>query len=132
MTIDGHFLEGHCKGFDDGVAAGWEAGYLRALQDIGVAPTGPVPEPSGVDYVPPVHDLTDRLEDLLRDDHISIRAFNCLTREGIHTIGEIAHKTEEQLKEIRNMGEKTIGEVKTLLYNRGLALRKSGKGAANA
>ncbi|HHY35391.1 MAG TPA: DNA-directed RNA polymerase subunit alpha [Firmicutes bacterium] len=54
---------------------------------------------------------------------LSARSFNCLRRAGIQTVGDLVAKTEEELSKVRNMGKKSLEEVKTKLAELGLALR---------
>lgn len=126
MTLNGNFLEGHRRGFGQGAEAGWQAGYLRALKDTGAAAVGPTPQMTDVKYVAPVGvdvDLSQRLEELFDAGELSVRAYNCLNRESIHTVGELASRTEPQLLDIRNFGDKSVELVKQLLNRRGLALK---------
>lgn len=53
------------------------------------------------------------------------RSYNCLKREGIHTIGELLAHTEQDLLDIRNFGMKSIDEVKEKLESLGLELKSS-------
>lgn len=123
MTTNGFFLEWHRKGFSDGAAAGWEAGYLQALQDTGAAPVGPVPEPE-VAYVPPVEaDLNETIEELRDKTELSVLGYNSLKREGINTVGDLVMKTEADIMDIRNIGRGTLDLIKLLLTKRGLALK---------
>jgi DNA-directed RNA polymerase alpha subunit len=124
MATNGGFLTGHHEGFIAGADAGWKAGYQRALRDTGAAPIGPTPELIDVEYVPPVKaDLNEKLADLRKEDKISVRAFNCLNRESIYTIGDLANQTEADLWDIRNIGQKTVDEIKALLASRDLELK---------
>ncbi len=59
---------------------------------------------------------------------LSVRSYNCLKREGIHTVGELVARSEEDLLDIRNFGSKSIDEVKETLEGIGLALRDSSGG----
>lgn len=61
----------------------------------------------------------------VEDLDLSVRSYNCLKREGIHTVGELVARSEEDLLDIRNFGSKSIHEVKVTLHNLGLALRDS-------
>lgn len=54
---------------------------------------------------------------------LSVRSNNCLMRAGIHTIGELVQKTEEEIAGIRNMGVKSVKEIKTKLQEYGLKLK---------
>lgn len=54
---------------------------------------------------------------------LGVRAFNCLRRVGIETIGDLLSKTEGELGAIPNFGRKSIEEVKEVLAAQGLNLR---------
>lgn len=54
---------------------------------------------------------------------LSVRAYNCLRRANIKTIGELCAYTEAALSKLRNMGDKTIKEIKAALAQRNLALK---------
>jgi DNA-directed RNA polymerase subunit alpha len=54
----------------------------------------------------------------------TVRSYNCLKREGVQTVGELVQKSEEDLLEIRNFGQKSIDEVKAKLEELGLELSK--------
>ena len=64
----------------------------------------------------------------VEDLDLSVRSYNCLKREGIHTVGELVARSEEDLLDIRNFGSKSIDEVKETLAGLGLALRDSSPG----
>ena len=55
----------------------------------------------------------------------SVRSYNCLKREGIGTVGDLIQRTEQDLLDIRNFGQKSIDEVKAKLAEMGLGLRES-------
>jgi DNA-directed RNA polymerase subunit alpha len=57
---------------------------------------------------------------------LSVRSYNCLKREGVQTIGDLVQKTEQDLLDIRNFGQKSIEEVKQKLAERGLSLADYG------
>jgi DNA-directed RNA polymerase subunit alpha len=46
---------------------------------------------------------------------LSVRSYNCLKRAGINTVQELAHKTEEDMMKVRNLGRKSLEEVKAKL-----------------
>jgi DNA-directed RNA polymerase subunit alpha len=54
-----------------------------------------------------------------------VRSYNCLKREGIHTVGELVGRSEADLLDIRNFGAKSIDEVKAKLVGMGLSLKDS-------
>ncbi|MCL1898512.1 MAG: DNA-directed RNA polymerase subunit alpha, partial [Micrococcales bacterium] len=66
-------------------------------------------------------DLALPIEDL----DLTIRSYNCLKREGVHTVGELVARSESDLLDIRNFGSKSIGEVKEKLAALGLSLKDS-------
>jgi DNA-directed RNA polymerase subunit alpha len=56
--------------------------------------------------------------------NLSVRSYNCLKREGLNTVGELVQKSEPELVDIRNFGQKSIEEVKAKLEELGLGLRE--------
>ncbi|WP_043501494.1 DNA-directed RNA polymerase subunit alpha [Georgenia sp. SUBG003] len=66
-------------------------------------------------------DLALPIEDL----GLLSRSYNCLKREGIHTVGELVARSEADLLDIRNFGAKSIGEIKEKLAGLGLSLKDS-------
>jgi DNA-directed RNA polymerase subunit alpha len=56
--------------------------------------------------------------------NLSVRSYNCLKREGINAVGDLVQKSESELMDIRNFGQKSIDEVKTKLEELGLGLRE--------
>jgi len=55
---------------------------------------------------------------------LTVRSYNCLKREGITSVAELVDKSEDDLLEIRNFGQKSIDEVKAKLEELGLGLRR--------
>src|SRR5690606_27601562 len=53
------------------------------------------------------------------------RSYNCLKREGIHTVGELVARSEADLLDIRNFGAKSISEIREKLSGLGLSLKDS-------
>jgi DNA-directed RNA polymerase subunit alpha len=70
-------------------------------------------------------DLSGELALPIEDLNLSVRSYNCLKREGVNTVGELVQKTEQELTDIRNFGQKSIDEVKAKLEDLGLSLRES-------
>ena len=60
----------------------------------------------------------------IEDMDLTVRSYNCLKREAVSTVGDLVQKTEEDLLEIRNFGQKSIDEVKAKLEDMGLSLSK--------
>jgi DNA-directed RNA polymerase subunit alpha len=84
---------------------------LTSRNGAGAAEPGAVPATEGDDR------LIEELE-------IGVRAYNCLKRAGIQTIGDLVQKSESELKAIPNFGERSIEEVKESLAALGLSLRE--------
>lgn len=64
------------------------------------------------------------LEMSIEDLDLSVRSYNCLKRAGINTVEDLANKTEEEMMKVRNLGRKSLDEVKYKLHALGLALRE--------
>ncbi|NLK72049.1 MAG: DNA-directed RNA polymerase subunit alpha [Clostridiales bacterium] len=65
------------------------------------------------------------LEMTIEELELSVRSFNCLKRAGINTVEELTHKTEEDMMKVRNLGKKSLDEVKNKLAELGLGLKPS-------
>ena len=59
----------------------------------------------------------------IEDLDLSVRSFNCLKRAGIATVIELTQKTEEDMMKVRNLGKKSLKEVKEKLEEIGLGFR---------
>jgi len=64
----------------------------------------------------------------IEDLDLTVRSYNCLKREGVHTVGELVGRSEADLLDIRNFGAKSIDEVKIKLAGLGLNLKDSPPG----
>lgn len=60
---------------------------------------------------------------LIEELELGVRSYNCLKREGIQTVGDLLAKTEAELLNVPNLGQKSIDEVQEKLAERGLSLR---------
>ncbi len=81
----------------------------------------------GIDIGPSPADemAAEQLSTPIESLDLTVRSFNCLKREGIHTVGELISRSEADLMDIRNFGSKSIDEVKAKLASLGLALKDS-------
>jgi DNA-directed RNA polymerase subunit alpha len=61
----------------------------------------------------------------IEDLELSVRSYNCLKRAGIQTVEELTQKTEEDMRKVRNLGKKSLKEVKEVLAKLGLSFRTS-------
>src|SRR5574338_1063751 len=84
-------------------------------------------EAEGIDMGPSPADafVAEQLSLPIEDLDLTVRSYNCLKREGIHTVGELVSRSEADLLDIRNFGQKSIDEVKIKLAGMGLALKDS-------
>ncbi len=53
---------------------------------------------------------------------LSVRSFNCLKRAGIDTVEQLCSKPEEEMMKVRNLGRKSLDEVRAKLSEMGLSL----------
>ncbi len=65
------------------------------------------------------------LEMTIEELELSVRSFNCLKRAAINTVEELTHKSEEDMMKVRNLGKKSLDEVKLKLKELGLGLRET-------
>ncbi len=65
------------------------------------------------------------LEMQIEDLDLSVRSYNCLKRAGINTVDELTRKSEEDMMKVRNLGKKSLKEVKVKLNDLGLSLARS-------
>jgi DNA-directed RNA polymerase subunit alpha len=55
---------------------------------------------------------------------LSVRAYNCLKREGINTVDKLMEYSEDELMDIRNFGQKSFQEVKDKMKELGLSFKQ--------
>jgi len=89
-------------------------GLVAELSEAQALTLGPAPEDlaHASDMALPIEEMD-----------FSVRSYNCLKREGIQTVGDLVQRTEQDLLDIRNFGQKSIDEVKQKLAEMGLGLR---------
>ena len=84
-------------------------------------------------------DLTDKATDVMKETEkvndekvldrtieeldLSVRSYNCLKRAGINTVHDLTEKTEPEMMKVRNLGRKSLEEVKVKLADLGLGLK---------
>lgn len=73
----------------------------------------------------PEDKATKILDMTIEDLDLSVRSFNCLKRAGIDYVGDLVNKTEEDMMKVRNLGRKSLDEVKKKLEDIGLSLKPS-------
>jgi len=77
------------------------------------------PDAAGLPAAPAVEGDDRLIEEL----EIGVRAYNCLKRAGIQTVGDLVQRSESELNAIPNFGKRSTEEVKESLVALGLSLR---------
>lgn len=70
-------------------------------------------------------DSSKVLDMTIEDLDLSVRSFNCLKRANINTVADLAEKTEDDMMKVRNLGCKSLEEVKKKLEELGLTLKQN-------
>lgn len=63
---------------------------------------------------------------MIEDLELSVRSYNCLKRAGISTVDELTQKTEYEMQHVRNLGKKSLQEIKDKIYGLGLHFKAGG------
>ncbi|OGO51482.1 MAG: DNA-directed RNA polymerase subunit alpha [Chloroflexi bacterium RBG_16_68_14] len=127
-----HTRVGQMTNFDKLILEVWTDGTMSAVDAIGqsadimrdelliFAQLGK-PEPAVVEHgvgrglALPVDKYNTPIEDL----NLSVRAYNCLKRSGLMTVGQVLEKSEDELLTLRNFGQKSYDELKRRLIEFG-------------
>ena len=62
------------------------------------------------------------LEMTIEELDLSVRSFNCLKRAGINTVKDLISKSEDEMMKVRNLGKKSLEEVRNKLISLGFSL----------
>ena len=65
-----------------------------------------------------------KLETSIDDLDFSVRAYNCLKRAGVNTLGDLTAKSELEMMKVRNLGKKSLKEVMEKVKEMGLKFRE--------
>ena len=108
-------------------------GNLKLFKDIeGLVPEEVFEEEEDVDFPPqqsfiapppPENDEQRILNTTIEDLDLSVRSFNCLKRAGISVVGDLVARSEEDMMKVRNLGRKSLEEVKKKLEEYGLSFK---------
>ena len=71
---------------------------------------------------PQENDTAKVLELTIEDLDLSVRSYNCLKRANINTVADLTEKTEDEMIKVRNLGRKSLEEVKKKLQELNLSL----------
>lgn len=88
---------------------------MAGLEEEGEAETETFLEPQE-------NDTAKVLELTIEDLDLSVRSYNCLKRANINTVADLTEKTEDEMIKVRNLGRKSLEEVKKKLQELNLSL----------
>jgi len=95
--------------------------HLKLFQNL--AGVSEQEEDSGDIFVADIEDSQEKIMEMTIEDlDLSVRSYNCLKRAGINTVAELTHKTEDEMMKVRNLGRKSLEEVKKKLAELTLSL----------
>ncbi len=104
-------------------AAGILVMHLKLFQNMDGLPEEVEEEQPA--FVEESADETEKtLEMTIEDLDLSVRSFNCLKRAGITTVADLVEKSEDEMMRVRNLGRKSLDEVKKKLDELHLSLRQ--------
>jgi DNA-directed RNA polymerase subunit alpha len=66
-----------------------------------------------------------KLEMSIEELDLTVRSFNCLKRANINTVQQLSEKSEEDMIKVRNLGRKSLKEIKEKLETLGLSFKKN-------
>lgn len=72
-----------------------------------------------------VDDSNSKILDMpIEDLDLSVRSYNCLKRANIQTVQELINRTEDDMNKIRNLGKKSLKEIKEKVIELGLSYKE--------
>ena len=95
--------------------------HLKLFQNL----AGILPEEEIADgtFTEVVEDSNAKIMDMTIEDlDLSVRSYNCLKRAGINNVSELVQKSEDDMMKVRNLGRKSMEEVKKKLIELSLGL----------
>ncbi len=102
-------------------AAGILIMHLKLFQNM-AGMTEEEEEEAGTFLEPQENDSAKVLDLTIEDLDLSVRSYNCLKRANINTVQDLTEKTEEEMIKVRNLGRKSLEEVKKKLQELNLSL----------
>ena len=96
--------------------------HLRLFQNMGGS-VEDIPADEGIFNTPEEDNTSKVMEMTIEDLDLSVRSYNCLKRAGIQTVDELTQKTEDEMMRVRNLGKKSLKEVKDKLIELGLGFK---------
>jgi len=95
--------------------------HLKLFQNL----AGIIPEEDSMDgtFTEVVEEGNSKIMDMTIEDlDLSVRSYNCLKRAGINSVADLVQKSEDDMMKVRNLGRKSMEEVKKKLIELGLGL----------
>lgn len=105
--------------YDTGFRAGRARGIEAVIEKL-TAQVRDVLPPVNPSQIPPQETPIEALQ-------LSVRSYNTLKREGIHTLGKLCAFTAAELLDLRNFGQGSLAETEKALKTVGLQLKPSGE-----
>ena len=81
-----------------------------------------IPADEGIFNTPEEDNTSKVMEMTIEDLDLSVRSYNCLKRAEINTVADLMKKSEDDMIKVRNLGRKSLEEVKKKLQELGLTL----------
>ena len=107
-------------------------GRLKLFKNLAMAEAVVEVEPAEeAEEEEPVSEAAPYLDTKIEDLELTVRSNNCLMRANIKTVGDLVNKTEDEIMNVRNLGRKSLDEVKEKLKSLGLSLRESDSSVRN-
>lgn len=115
IETDGSIVPRHALS----VAAKILRDHITIVQNLSEA----LPEKEEVSVVEEQEEINPIQQRQIEDLELSVRSYNCLKRAGITTLEELTQKTESEMMHVRNLGKKSLQEVKDKLEAQGLSFK---------
>lgn len=127
---------GQITDFDKLTLEVWTNGTIKAVEAVSYAAKiitehmGLLMELSdGIEDVEVMIDVPNKKKDKALDMQVeeldlSVRSYNCLKRANINTVQELVNKTDSEMMKVRNLGKKSLEEVKNKLAELNLFLKE--------
>jgi DNA-directed RNA polymerase subunit alpha len=65
-------------------------------------------------------DIAQKEDVFLEDLHLPTRTINALKKHGVETLNQLAKLSDDELADVKNLGEKSIKEIRKILKKEGL------------
>lgn len=99
--------------------------YLKIFQELAISNDNMININETVEEVEPENNNGGVLSMTIDDLDLSVRSHNCLKRASINTVSDLTQRTEDEMIKVRNLGRKSLEEVKKKLFDLGLSLKEN-------